>query len=249
MHRNNVIPDVGIGRLALADRSQNGYVHAQFGPIPTSMPRRQATKPIEVSSAASNRLSPADALFSTTQQRVLALLFGHPRRSFYASEIIARTRAGSGATQRELARLLRSELITTETSGRQKYYRANPDSPLFDELQSIVRKTCGLAEPLRLAIAAFDERVEAAFIFGSVAKKEGSSSSDVDLFIVSNNLSYGDLFEHLEKAEQQIERKINLTVYTKAELRKKSSAGGNFIRRVLEQPTIWLKGDDNALSL
>jgi predicted nucleotidyltransferase len=249
MHPNTVTASVGIGRLALADHTQNGHIHAQFGYVPTSMPRRQATKPIEVNSAAPIRLSPADALFSTTQQRVLALLFGHPERSFYASEIIARTRAGSGATQRELARLLHSELVTTLTSGRQKYYRANPDSPVFEELQSIVRKTCGLVEPLRVAIAAFDERVEAAFIFGSVAKNEDSSSSDVDLFIVGNDLSYGDLFEHLEKAEQQVGRKINPTIYTKAELRKKSSSGGSFIRRVLEQPKIWLKGDDDALSL
>jgi hypothetical protein len=54
----------------------------------------------------------ADALFSTTQQRVLALLFGQPGRSFYATELIGLTGAGSGAVQRELARLEQSGLVT-----------------------------------------------------------------------------------------------------------------------------------------
>lgn len=54
------------------------------------------------------RSSLADALFSTTQQRVLGLIFGQPGRSFYANELMALTGGGSGAVQRELARLAHS---------------------------------------------------------------------------------------------------------------------------------------------
>jgi len=85
----------------------------------------------------------ADALFSTTQQRVLALLFGQPDRSFYATELIARTAAGSGAVQRELARLEQSALVSVRRVGAQKHYQANANSPLFAELCGIARKTVG----------------------------------------------------------------------------------------------------------
>src|SRR5689334_22338152 len=122
----------------------------------------------------------ADALFSRTQQRVLALLFGQPDRSFYASEVIALAGGGSGAVQRELARLTESGLVTLRPLGKQKYYQANPESPLFSELRGIVEKTVGLVEPLRAALMPLSAKIHAAFVFGSVAKREDSASSDID---------------------------------------------------------------------
>ena len=85
----------------------------------------------------------ADALFTGTQQRVLGLLFGQPARSFYATELIGLAGVGSGAVQRELARLARSGLVTVRPVGNQKHYQANPDSPLFAELCGIAQKTLG----------------------------------------------------------------------------------------------------------
>src|SRR5271170_5213781 len=91
----------------------------------------------------------SDALFSKVQQRVLALIFGRPERSFYTSEIIRNVRSGTGAVERELSRLESSGLVCIERIGNQKHYRANRHSPIFEELQSLVLKTIGLAEPLR----------------------------------------------------------------------------------------------------
>jgi hypothetical protein len=116
----------------------------------------------------------ADALFSTVQQRVLGLLFGHPERSFYASELIQLVGAGSGAVQREIARLEQSGLVTMHRSGAQKHYRANPKSPLFRELRSIARKTVGLAEPLRAALEPLKAQIAASFVYGSVAKRRAT---------------------------------------------------------------------------
>ena len=95
----------------------------------------------------------SDALFTTTQQRVLSCLFGEPGRSYAVNELIQATGAGSGGVQRELARLAGSGLLTVEQVGNQKRYRANADSPIHDELVSIVRKTFGLALPLQQALA------------------------------------------------------------------------------------------------
>ena len=97
-------------------------------------------------------LSMADALFSTTQQRVLAYIFGQPHKSFYASELIRLAAGGSGAIQRELARLEQSGLITTTRIGSQKHYQANCNAPIYAELCGIVQKTVGLAEPLKKAL-------------------------------------------------------------------------------------------------
>src|SRR5436190_20500810 len=116
------------------------------------------------------RKSLADALFTKTQQRVLGVLFGQPHRSFYASELIRDAGTGSGAAQRELARLEASGLVVARRIGNQKHYQANAASPLFSELRNIVLKTVGLVEPLRQALRPIESEIRAAFVYGSVAK-------------------------------------------------------------------------------
>ncbi|WP_418318111.1 nucleotidyltransferase domain-containing protein [Piscinibacter sakaiensis] len=127
----------------------------------------------------------ADVLFTGTQHRVLAPLFGQPTRSFYASELISLAGMGSGAVQRELAKLAGSGLVTVRTVGNQKHFQANRDAPIFDELKGIVDKTFGLAEPLRQALQPLSKKIAAAFVFGSVAKESDTASSDIDLLVAA----------------------------------------------------------------
>ena len=190
----------------------------------------------------------SDALFTATQQRVLGCLFGQPGRSFSISELIQTTGAGSGAVQRELARLSGSGLLSVEQLGKQKLYRANPASPIHDEIVAIVRKTFGLAMPLRDALMPLADRLHAAFVFGSVAKGSDTASSDIDLMLVSDTLSYGEVMAALDPLIEQLGRAINPTVYMQAELRKRIEGGNSFVTRVLAQPRIWLIGGEHDLA-
>ena len=191
----------------------------------------------------------ADALFSGTQQRVLAWLFGQPERSFYATELIGLAGAGSGAVQRELARLAQSGLVTARAVGNQKHYQANPQAPIYAELCSIVQKTVGLAEPLREALAPLASRIHAAFVFGSVAKREDTASSDIDLMLVSDDLTYPDLYAALESVSQRLGRTVNPTIYTSKELTKRVKSKEAFATRVLGQPKLWLIGGEDDLGV
>lgn len=189
----------------------------------------------------------ANALFSTTQQRVLGLLFGQPDRSFYATELINLAAGGSGAIQRELAKLAASGLVTVSRQGTQKHYRANPDSPLFSELCSIARKTIGLAEPLREALAPVADRIRAAFVYGSVAKRSDTALSDIDLMVVSDTLSHQDIFTALTTASTRLGREINPTIFTPADLAAQIGEGSSFASRVLKQPKLWILGGEDDL--
>ena len=135
-----------------------------------------------------------DALFTGTQQRVLALLFSQPARSFYAKALIRLAAGGSGAVQRELERLAGSGLVTVRSIGNQKHYQANPYSPIFAELCAMTQRTFGLADPLRGALAQMAARIHAAFVYGSVAKQQDTAGSDIDLMFISDDLSYGEVF-------------------------------------------------------
>jgi predicted nucleotidyltransferase len=190
----------------------------------------------------------ADALFSNVQQRVLAYLFGQPERSFFATELIKLAGGGSGAVQRELARLEDSGLVTVSRMGTQKHYQANPKSPIFSELCGIAQKTVGLAEPLREALKPLAKRIAAAFVFGSVAKKQDTAASDIDLMVISGKVTYAHLFTALEEASVRLGRKVNVTVYSPQELAKRVKQDNAFVTRVLAQPKIWLIGDETDLA-
>src|SRR3546814_4524526 len=135
---------------------------------------------MRISDWSSDVCSFRSALFSGTKQRVLGILYGQPDRSFYANELIGLAVSGSGAVQRELATLASSGLVTVKSVGNQKHYQANPESPIFTELCSIVQKTVGLADPLRKALQPMSSQITAAFVYGSVAKKTDTAGSDIE---------------------------------------------------------------------
>jgi predicted nucleotidyltransferase len=189
----------------------------------------------------------ANALFSNTQQRVLGLLFGQPDRSFYATELIGLIGAGSGVVQRELTRLERSRLVTVQRVGNQKHYQANRESPIYDELVGIARKTVGLAEPLRDALAPLTSRIAAAFVYGSVAKREDTARSDIDLMIVSDEVTYSDLYSALLSINSTLGRVVNPTIFTRSDLAKRREQGNAFVVRILAQPKLWVIGSEHEL--
>ena len=205
------------------------------------------TKPIPPREQ-SKTTSLADALFSNTQQRVLGLLFGQPGRSFFATEIIGLAGAGSGAVQRELKKLSASGLVTLKRIGNQCHYQANPASPLFSALCDIVRKTSGLAEPLRSALLPQGESILAASVYGSVASGTDTASSDIDILLVAEALTLEEAYAALEPVEKQLGRKISVTLYTPVEFQRRKASGNAFVTKVLAGPMIPLLGDIHAIA-
>ena len=189
----------------------------------------------------------ADTLFSATQQRVMGCLFGQPDRSFYATELIAAAGGGSGTVQRELARLEASGLVESSRIGNQKHYQANRQSPIFAELRAIVLKTFGVADILRAALAPLADKLDVAFIYGSVAKGSDTANSDIDVMLVGDGITYPDVMDALAGCEKQLGRAVNPTIYGRKELQRKRSAGNAFLDRVLKQPRIVLMGTDDAI--
>ena len=187
------------------------------------------------------------ALFSNVQQRVLGLIFGQPDRSFYTSEIVRTVNSGTGAVERELQRLESSGLVSTQRIGNQKHYRANPDSPIFGELQSLVLKTVGLAGPLADALRPHAAKMLAAFVFGSVAKGSDTAASDIDLLVIGDDLDYSDIYTALHGAESKLHRKVNSLFLTREDWRRKLSRKDSFIQRVSTQPKLFIVGSERAL--
>jgi predicted nucleotidyltransferase len=190
----------------------------------------------------------ADALFSRTQQRVFSLLFGQPERTFATSELIALAGSGSGAVQREVQRLVDSKLVTFTAAGRHKRYQANSAAPIFEELRAIVDKTTGVPDRLRAALAPLASRIQLALLYGSVAKETDTAASDLDVLLMSDNLALEDVFAALDKAEQQLGRRVSPTLYTSEEFHRRRRDRQSFLNRVLAGKHVVLVGSEDAVA-
>lgn len=188
-----------------------------------------------------------NVLFSKVRQRVLGLLYTQPEKDFYTNEIIRHTQMGTGVVQRELEQLLSVQLIVVQMIGNQKRYQANPSSPLFHELRSITLKTFGLADVLRETLKNFQDKIQIAFIYGSIAKQSDTANSDIDIMIIGNDLTYSDFFNSVIQAESTLGRKVNPTFYTPKEWAKKIKEKNNFVSKIINQPKIFIIGSEDEL--
>lgn len=194
-----------------------------------------------------NTISLGDALFSKTQQKVLGLLFGRPDETYYLNQIVRLADVGKGTIKRELEKMQAAGLVTVSRIGNQNHYQPNPQCPIYEELLGIVRKTFGVVDVLKSALASLIDQVDYAFVYGSVAKGSATAKSDIDLMVISDSVVYVDLMTVLSDAEQALGRPINPSVYAMEEFQKKWKEGNAFVSRVMEQPKLWIKGDEGDI--
>ncbi len=185
-------------------------------------------------------------LFGKVRQAILSLLFGHTDQTFYLRQIVRTTGFGLGPVQRELKQLTESGTISRTVLGRQVFFRANPESPIFSELKSLILKTAGIGDTLRAALAPIAGQLKAALIFGSMSKGRESYRSDIDLMIIGD-VSFADVVANLQAAQKSLGREINPTVYPPEEFKAKMRANHHFLTSVLNGPKIFLIGDEDGL--
>jgi predicted nucleotidyltransferase len=149
-----------------------------------------------------------------------------------------------GPVQRELGQLVDAGLVTKKTLGMQTLYSANEASPVFAEMRNLVAKTVGMRDVLLAALHPLENKINLAFVYGSVARSRESQQSDVDLMIVGR-VHFADVVDRISDAQKMLNREINPTVYTANEFRNKMR--GNFLKTVIGEKKLFLIGDENVL--
>lgn len=183
------------------------------------------------------------AVLSDSQSRLFRWLFGQAERTYHLNELRRLTGLGSASLQRELNKLEKAGLINSERVGNLRRFKANPSSPVYGELVALTRKTLGIEPSLREGLQPLAEKLDLAFIYGSVAKGTDTARSDVDLMLVGRTLTLGKVMELMVPLEAQLGRKINPTVLTPAEFKRRRAERDSFVNRVLAQPVLPLIGD------
>jgi len=177
---------------------------------------------------------------------VLALLLLHPEESTHVREIARAIGKAPGTLLRELNALAAAGVLVRKPLGNQVHFQANPACPIYEDLRNILKKTVGVADVLREALAPLGGRIRAAFVYGSVARGEERARSDLDVMVVGE-ASFGDVVAALAPAQESLRREVNPNVYPALEFRKKLAAGNPFLKRVLAEHKIFIVGGEDDL--
>ena len=186
-----------------------------------------------------------DALFGKTKKSAIAVLFSKPDRNWHLRELARATKTSPTMLGKELDLLAAAGIVCEDSDGNRRRVWANPDCSIFEELRGIARKTAGLADIVKDALSEIPG-VEIAFIFGSVARGEERSGSDVDVCIIGS-ASNRAISEAMNSAEKTVGRPINAIVYNVNELREKVANGNPFLTKMLGTQKLFLVGDTDEL--
>jgi len=192
------------------------------------------------------RLNVLDTLFPGVRQKLLSATLTQPDKRWYLSELAEFLHTRPSSLQRELAALAQSGILELRRDGRRTFYKAATRSPIFQELRGIFEKTTGLVPALRVALQPFDARVACAFVYGSVARGEERTGSDVDLMVIGS-VGLAELVPSLRRAEKRLGREINVTNYSMDEFRGKVAQRNHFLTTVIEGNLLFVKGEQRDL--
>jgi DNA-binding transcriptional ArsR family regulator len=177
-----------------------------------------------------------------TRQAILSATLGAPERWWYMRELARHLRLSPSSLQRELASLVRGGILLQRHEGKHVYFKAAAESPIFPELEGLILKTVGLADVIRQVLKPLADRIQWAFIYGSVARSEEHSASDVDLMIIGD-VGLGEVSSPLRKAERRVNRAVNPTTYTKDEFAAKTKSNNHFVATVIRSKKLFILGD------
>ena len=188
----------------------------------------------------------AQILSSHVRAEIFRLLFNINKSSIYLRDLQRQSGFSIGTIQKEIAHLNRLDLVTSERDGNRLYYAANSNHPLYNEICSLVEKTSGVAEKLKEILSSI-KRIECAFIFGSFAKGEERSHSDIDLIIIGA-VGLRILSSKFKELTEKTQREINPHVYSMKSWKEKLKKKDHFIKSVISEKKVFLIGDENVFS-
>ncbi len=189
----------------------------------------------------------ADALFPKVRQRVLAVMFNAPERSFFMGEVIALARSGTGAVQRELAGLAAAGILSVHKQGKQKHYQANVDAPVFSALSTLVTRTMGVANVLHACLAPLERQVSAAFFYTEGAGLSDGKPVPVNVVVFSAVGDTDAVAQAMQNAANTLARQVSFTLHTPETLTEATAKNGNLLTRLLQPTKTWLMGSEDQL--
>jgi predicted transcriptional regulator len=150
---------------------------------------------------------------SKTRVKLITRLFFNPQTRSYLRELAKEFKVSTNSVREELNQLKRTHLLKSEKDGRQIYYMANQEHPLYQDLKSMVSKVMGIDKVVDGIVSRLGD-LEKAYLIDDYA--EGKDTGVIDLLLVGNIDQY-HLNDLSRKTERYIKRKIRSLVLSREE--------------------------------
>jgi predicted nucleotidyltransferase len=183
---------------------------------------------------------------SQARVAIMKLFLLNPDDRYYLRQAASLTGQPVRAVEREVAKLEAVGLLFHTLEGNRKYYQVDNECPIFPELKSVFLKTVGLGDVLREHMEGVEGAIEVAFVYGSYARGEETSLSDIDLFVIGS-VSGRELSSVLTEARSELAREINPVMMTAEEFASKVASGNHFVLSILDDSKTFLVGNAEDL--
>jgi len=184
-----------------------------------------------------------DFLFSPYRQQMLAVLFMHPDEKFHVRQLARLTGISAGSLHRELKAMAAAGLLRRESQGNQVLYQADQDCSIYAELASIFRKTVGMSFLLRDELLGLADRIDFAFVFGSMASGKQHIDSDLDICVLGD-IELFDVVKALGPVQEALRREINPVVMSATKFIHKLTSHDRFAERLENEPKVFVLGEE-----
>lgn len=183
---------------------------------------------------------------SKTRQVLLSTFFNAPEKEYYTRQLASMHGMSVGTIHRELKNLIASEIFTVRNVGNIKLFSLNRKNPIYEELKNIIYKTEGIVKFVKNAISKVNG-IRVAFIYGSFAKGDERQDSDIDIFLIGDDIDEDALVISISNLEKKLFKEINYTRYTESEYKKEKKKKNSFILEVIKAKKIFINGGDDDL--
>ena len=190
---------------------------------------------------------PIEFMFSPYRRQALAVLFLRPDEKFHVRQLERMTGVSAGSLHRELKAMAESGLLLREKIGNQVFYQANTDCSIYEELAAIFRKTVGLTSLLQDALSDLGDKIQIAFVFGSMASGRQTAGSDLDICVLGG-VSMLEVVSALSPVQETLQREVNPVVMTPKKFSDLSRKNDRFVTRVLSEPVLFVKANRDELA-
>lgn len=189
-----------------------------------------------------------DILGSPALARLVIHYLVHPDERLHLRGLQRHTGLGHRSLQRELAKLKDWGMVEREEDDGRVYYVPDLGHPRWEALRSVIQNFARPEEILDEALTDIRDQIHAAFIYGSVASGDERPDSDVDLFVVAEDLSRSDLSAQLMDAGFVMGREVNVDLRDSGELNEATRSPSTYLRSVMGGEKRWVVGEERELA-
>ncbi len=173
---------------------------------------------------------------SKVAEKLLGYYSLNPTARHYINELARILKVDPANLDKQLKKLEIEGLFSSQVQGNLKYFFLNRSYPLFEEFKKTYAFKYGVERKISQSLKNL-KGLEDGYIFGSYAKNNFNSQSDIDILLIGDHSSL-EAKRKLAKLENEFSRELNVIDMTQQELSKRKRQKDEFVENLFKNKMI-----------